>query len=418
MKNAILILFAFLLATPCSFAATNDAASTLQKGLFEEEANQNLSAAIESYKAVANQFEKDRKLAATAVFRLGECYRKQGATNDAAIQYEKVLRDFSDQPQLVTLSRQQLRAFGTAPPAAPPGDAFAGGGNSTQAELLTLESQLAAIKKLSPEQMRITVQQTFPNPVLNSLMQNLADAEQKLKVAQHEYGPQHAEVVKLNALIETTTRQIDGQIEAALRGLEIKLDALKKEQAALQAHAEARPATRKDVIVDLTASEADEVKRIQSMIKDSPDLINAKDATGNTPLMDAAQRGQLIVARFLLENGADVEAKDSAGDTALHKAARAGHKAMVELLLDNHASVQSLNYARMTPLHVAALHGFRSVAETLLARGADPNAKTPSGTTPLTLAALNGFRSVAELLLAHGADVNARTTERPRQGQP
>jgi len=53
-------------------------------GAVREEANQNLGAAIQAYQAMASQFDKDRKLAATAIFRLGECYRKQGNTNDAA----------------------------------------------------------------------------------------------------------------------------------------------------------------------------------------------------------------------------------------------------------------------------------------------------------------------------------------------
>ena len=53
-------------------AATNDLTSALQKGLFEEEANHNLDAAAQAYQAVSAQFDKDRKLAATAIFRLGE----------------------------------------------------------------------------------------------------------------------------------------------------------------------------------------------------------------------------------------------------------------------------------------------------------------------------------------------------------
>src|ERR1035438_3454471 len=105
-----------LLAWPAR-AATNDLTTALQRGLFEEEANQNLGAAISAYQTVANQFDKDRKLAATAIFRLGECYRKQGNTNDAATQYERILREFSDQPTLVTLSRQSLAGMGSAPAA-------------------------------------------------------------------------------------------------------------------------------------------------------------------------------------------------------------------------------------------------------------------------------------------------------------
>ncbi len=116
-----LLLLALALPTAPARAATNDLTTAIQRGLFEEEANQNLGAAIQAYQTVASQFDKDRKLAATAIFRLGECYRKQGNTNDAAAQYERILREFSDQPTLVTLSRQNLAALGSAPaaPAAP-----------------------------------------------------------------------------------------------------------------------------------------------------------------------------------------------------------------------------------------------------------------------------------------------------------
>ncbi len=70
-------------------------ATALQRGLFEEEANHNLDSAIQAYESVASQFDKDRKLAATAIFRLGECYRKQGNTNAATAQYERIVREFS-----------------------------------------------------------------------------------------------------------------------------------------------------------------------------------------------------------------------------------------------------------------------------------------------------------------------------------
>src|ERR1035438_397051 len=112
---ATLLCAALCLLVSPAHAATNDLTAALQRGLFEEEANQNLGAAIQAYQTVANQFDKDRKLAATAIFRLGECYRKQGNTNAAATQYERILREFSDQPTLVTLSRQNLASLGSAP---------------------------------------------------------------------------------------------------------------------------------------------------------------------------------------------------------------------------------------------------------------------------------------------------------------
>ena len=93
-------------------AATNDLASTLQKGLFEEEANHNYSAAITAYESVISRFDDNRKLAGTAIFRLGEIYRKQGKTNEATAQYRRIVREFADQAEIADLSRPYLAVAG------------------------------------------------------------------------------------------------------------------------------------------------------------------------------------------------------------------------------------------------------------------------------------------------------------------
>src|SRR5208337_3088392 len=56
-----LLVTAVSLMTAPARAATNDLTTAIQRGLFEEEANQNLGAAIQAYQSVANQFDKDRK---------------------------------------------------------------------------------------------------------------------------------------------------------------------------------------------------------------------------------------------------------------------------------------------------------------------------------------------------------------------
>ena len=148
-----LLLAALLLPAPFARAATNDLTTAIQRGLFEEEANQNLGAAIQAYQAVASQFDKDRKLAATAIFRLGECYRKQGNTNDAATQYQRILRDFSDQPTLVTLSRQNLAGLGSAP-TAPAAPVISDAARQEQKRLLEEEIKLVQ-KQLDEQKQRV-----------------------------------------------------------------------------------------------------------------------------------------------------------------------------------------------------------------------------------------------------------------------
>ena len=69
LKSGFLL---FLLAALVASAQTNNLTALLQQGLMEEQANRNLDAAIANYQSLALQFDKDRQVAATAVFRLGE----------------------------------------------------------------------------------------------------------------------------------------------------------------------------------------------------------------------------------------------------------------------------------------------------------------------------------------------------------
>ncbi len=444
-------------------AATNDLTSTLQQGLFEEEANHNFPAAIQAYQSVASQFDKDRKLAATAIFRLGECYRKQGDTNAANAQYERILRDFSEQTALVNLSRTYLAGSGRpAPVAAAPAAA-----NEARSQAAGLKTQLDYFSKLKGDELRIAVQQASNNDVLNIMMRNWDDAKVELAKARNEFGPDHSQVRAATTRVEVLTQQIDVQVKVFLDGLrekyaallaeagstttpspalsnaarqqqkklvdeeigllEKKLQAQQKQIEAGRLEPDALWATQREILelkrqavalaeapvqaqttaAPETTSEAEEVRRIQAMIKDSPDLINAPDTTEEqaTPLYRAAEAGQLQVARFLVANGADVSKGTRTFKTPLHAAAAAGHKAMVEFLLAHKANPDATSSSG-TPLVIAARNGFRSIAEVLLAAHADVNGTDGSGRTALYEAAQKGFKSVAELLLAHGADPN------------
>ena len=74
----------------------------------QEETNQNLDAAIQAYQSVLTQFGEERKTAATALFRLAECYRKQGKNELAMAAYKRVVAEFADQTKLAEQSRTVL----------------------------------------------------------------------------------------------------------------------------------------------------------------------------------------------------------------------------------------------------------------------------------------------------------------------
>jgi len=271
-------------------AAGTPIESTFRQALIEEEANQNLDAAIQGYRQVILDLDAQRKMAATAVFRLAECYRKLGNTNEALAQYQRVITDFSDQATLLELSRKSAMSLGW--------------------------------NGLSP-------------------------------------GP-------------TQTAQTPMQAP--------------------------------------TEEETKEVQRIRALIQSSPDLINADFVDkGGKPLHNAAAAGQLVVARFLLANGAAVNShsKQFKGKTPLMAAARGGHKAMVELLLAQGADANAADDDGRTALMDSAEQGYKGVVDLLLTNKANPNLVDTHGVGALELAAFAGHAEVTELLLNAGADVNA-----------
>src|SRR5258707_10624501 len=64
-----------------------------------------------------------------------------------------------------------------------------------------------------------------------------------------------------------------------------------------------------------------------------PRHVNQADQDGYTPLMRAAQRGQVNVVRALLKSGAAADARHPNGPTALMVAAQKGHVALAKVLL-------------------------------------------------------------------------------------
>jgi ankyrin repeat protein len=217
--------------------------------------------------------------------------------------------------------------------------------------------------------------------------------EEEIKLAEKQLAAQQKRV-------ETGNIAPDELIPAQRDLLELKRKLAALGSGASGTESSSQPTT------SLTSTEAEEVKRIQTMIKNSPDLINARDQASTTPLHRAATAGQLVVAEFLLQNGAEIEARGPNGRTPLHYASSAGQKAMVELLLKNKASVLATDSEGYTALHLAAENGMRNVAELLLASGIDINAKSRKNVTPLHLAIANSFNSVATLLIDRHANLD------------
>ncbi len=286
----------------------------------------------------------------------------QGKTNEAAAQYQRILRDFSDQTTLATLSRQNLTGMGVATPA-------------------HTVDRLIAISTRNPADANADAVRQKQKQLL----------EEEIKVVEQELHLQETRV-KTGLLAP----------EATLSTQQKLLD-LQRQLAALEGDQAVSPS------IAATDEEAREIVRIKQMLQNSPDLINAPTENGfETTLNEAAASGWLGATKLLLDNGAPINPEPTPLMTSLNAAARAGNKAMVDFLLSKGANVSAQNGVNgYTPLHYTADHGYKAVAETLLAHGADVDVRDHDGNQPLHVAAGKGYTTLAEVLLAHKADVNA-----------
>merc|ERR1711920_941461 len=123
----------------------------------------------------------------------------------------------------------------------------------------------------------------------------------------------------------------------------------------------------------------------------------------------AAQGGHAKAAILLLEGGADGEKPVASGNTPLMLAAQGNHVEVLKSLLERKASVSAQKPGGAgtgegwTALFFAAFTGGACAAE-LLKANADPNFVSTDGHSALILAAQYGHADVVEALVGSKAD--------------
>ncbi len=174
---------------------------------------------------------------------------------------------------------------------------------------------------------------------------------------------------------------------------------------------------------------ASNIEVIRLLVNNKAD-VNAKDASGNSPLHSAVRNARIDVIKALIDSGAEVNQANYDGQTPIFLAATPEIAAMLQnakanlnftdlkgnnplmtkisnrqtdtalWLISNHVSVEKANEEGDTPLHMAAKYGNDAVVKELLKNGAGVGAVNKKGDTPLHLAA---SAAVVDLLLKAGA---------------
>mmetsp|Transcript_39515 Transcript_39515/g.40270 ORF Transcript_39515/g.40270 Transcript_39515/m.40270 type:complete len:416 (+) Transcript_39515:190-1437(+) len=163
----------------------------------------------------------------------------------------------------------------------------------------------------------------------------------------------------------------------------------------------------------ILAVKMDHMEIVQTLVETGVDLElrnHVVDCTvGNTALLESVLSKHVIMTRYLLSCGAQINAQKEYGYTALHMAVMEGSDEIVRVLLQYNPDIENMeNMCGISPLQLAAREGQMSVLKQLLLRRAIVN----SGdkvlyNTPLMYSAMRGNTGIVRCLLGCMCDLDA-----------
>ena len=156
----------------------------------------------------------------------------------------------------------------------------------------------------------------------------------------------------------------------------------------------------------LSAVCSEKAETVRLLLKHGADVNQMADnRVLGTPLIQAADDGNLEILRDLLAAGARLDARRESGETALIAATKQQHTEIVEALLRAGADVQLADNWNRTALWYAASKGDLKMAEILLGAGAGVNTVSTDQESILHVAATHAESvEMVQLLLRHGAE--------------
>jgi ankyrin repeat protein len=140
------------------------------------------------------------------------------------------------------------------------------------------------------------------------------------------------------------------------------------------------------------------IEKVKELYEEYPDIINARDFKGFTPIILASYNNQPAVVDFLLEKGAAVNSPDGSDNSALMGVSFKGYTEIAKKLIDAGANVHERNTNGATALTFAATFGHIAIAEMLLKKEADVHVQDSRGKSPLDHARIQENWEMYDLL--------------------
>jgi Tol biopolymer transport system component len=115
-----------------------------QQALVKERTEGNLQEAIKLYQTILQKYGADHKLAARALYQLGQAYEKLGSA-EARKAYERIARDFGDQKEVATDADRRLAVLSVPSSAGNPGPRLVLGPDKNDDESISPDGRSMAI---------------------------------------------------------------------------------------------------------------------------------------------------------------------------------------------------------------------------------------------------------------------------------
>ena len=133
--------------------------------------------------------------------------------------------------------------------------------------------------------------------------------------------------------------------------------------------------------------------------------VNLKDSTGMNALAYCLYLPETTIAEYLITQGADVDAANDEGTLLIH-AVKEENISFVKLLLKNNAYINKVSKEGFGPLFPALVNWNPELMQILIENGADINWQDADGRSLLVYALFMDNYEAAQFLLLHGIDVD------------
>ncbi|KAL7970123.1 ankyrin repeat-containing domain protein [Trichoderma sp. SZMC 28014] len=153
----------------------------------------------------------------------------------------------------------------------------------------------------------------------------------------------------------------------------------------------------------------DRLAMLKVLVKNSPPAqVNAADRKGMTPLLFAAEAGNLSIMTWFLEHEADVNATDNLGRSALYFAIKNMHVEVVRELLNWKPQLNNLTTAGQSLIEMAVAVADASIMRMLLDAGIDFELPNSRGHTALNIAVHYEKTEIVKILVDRKANIHHR----------